>query len=422
MNEKAVLNRVIKGLDVPEHIVKEAERLSKTFIENLNKALKKNKNQAIIFIGGSFAKGTWVKKEIYDIDLLVRFKIDKDNLSDILEKAVKSACSTMHLSYERVHGSRDYFRVAASSKIILEVIPVLLIAKPSKAKNVTDLSYFHVSYMKKHARGLENQVRLAKAFCQAQGVYGAEGYIRGFSGYALECLIIYYRSFIKMLNALNKTDKPIVLDYARHYRNKNALVYMNQSKLASPIILIDPTFKERNALAALSNATFDKFKIAARSFLKSPSEKFFEKSILSVENFKKTAKLKRGEFVNLVLETDKQAGDIAGTKLYKFYNFLKQKLEKDFIIIESYFKYDEKSNANCYMILRSRIKRLVIGPPLKMKEHAMAFRKKHAKTFEKKGRLYSYIYPENSAKKAILEIKNNHKQLAEMNVTRIGAT
>ena len=35
---------------------------------------------------------------------------------------------------------------------------------------------------------------------------------------------------------------------------------LNASKLNSPIILIDPTYKQRNTLAALSNETFENFK------------------------------------------------------------------------------------------------------------------------------------------------------------------
>ena len=51
---------------------------------------------------------------------------------------------------------------------------------------------------------------------------------------------------------------------------------MNSSKLTSPIILVDPTYKQRNALAALSEETFEKFKQASKKFLKNPSIKYFE--------------------------------------------------------------------------------------------------------------------------------------------------
>ena len=55
------------------------------------------------------------------------------------------------------------------------------------------------------------------------------------------------------------------------------MLNLNESKLQSPIVFVDPTFKERNALAALSRETFEKFKKASKVFLRAPSKRYFEK-------------------------------------------------------------------------------------------------------------------------------------------------
>ncbi|HDM43628.1 MAG TPA: hypothetical protein ENG02_00340, partial [Candidatus Woesearchaeota archaeon] len=206
---------------------RDEERLVKEktfwFIDRLNKSCKGL--DVKIVAGGSFAKGTWLRGA-RDIDIYVCFDYPKyreksDNLSDLLEKCVKRAFR----NYERLHGSRDYFRVKHDD-LVFEVIPILAIRNVDEAVNITDVSLFHVRWVKsriKRDKKLADQIRLVKLFCKANGVYGAESYIRGFSGYACEILTIQSGSFLDLLrNAKNWLGKKkILLDPARHYKNKN---------------------------------------------------------------------------------------------------------------------------------------------------------------------------------------------------------
>jgi len=52
---------------------------------------------------------------------------------------------------KKIHGSRDYYQLIVHG-IIFEIIPVLKVKKPEHAKNITDLSYFHVNYINKKIR------------------------------------------------------------------------------------------------------------------------------------------------------------------------------------------------------------------------------------------------------------------------------
>ena len=62
----------------------------------------------------------------------------------------------------------------------------------------------------------------------------------------------------------------------KDYKNKNDILEnINESKLLSPIILIDPTFKQRNVTSALSEETLEKFKDYCKKFIKSPNADFF---------------------------------------------------------------------------------------------------------------------------------------------------
>src|SRR6056297_87541 len=214
------------------------------FIKKINKRIKKLGLNVEIYVGGSFAKKTLIKKRIYDTDIYFRFsqKYPDTSLTKLTKKILrwKKGLST-------VHGSRDYFRVKINSWFQLEIIPVRKIDKIDEAKNITDLSYSHVKYINKKIKSQKilNEIKIAKAFCYASKTYGAESYIQGFSGYSLELLIYYYGSFVKFLKELSKKKKEkLIIDIEKKYKNKKRILLdINSSKLESPIILIDPTFK-----------------------------------------------------------------------------------------------------------------------------------------------------------------------------------
>jgi len=359
----------------------------------LSSFVKKNKIKADVFVGGSYAKGTLAKQKEYDIDVFVRF-FDEVN-ADKLERAVNETASKLKLKYERVHGSRDYFFIVANESVVFEIVPVKKIKKPREMENSTDLSYFHVNYIKKKLknRKLIREILLAKAFFKAQEVYGAESWIHGFSGYSVECLIIYYKTLDKMLKefvkAYDKKELPIVIDIEKFYKNKHEiLINMNESKRKGPIVFIEPTWKERNVLAALEYSTFEKIVESAKSYLKRPSKYFFIKKEFNKDEFEILARKKDAHFINIQLETNKQVGDIAGAKLVKGGNYVISLLEKRFDIIERKIIYHLNNYADVYIVLKEKKDLEIKGPSVKMNKHAIAFQSEHPEAYVKKGHLY----------------------------------
>jgi len=369
---------------------------SALFLKLLKGAIKKSKIKAIPFIGGSFAKNTMVQSDNYDIDIFIRFdkKYSEEQLSSLLQKIAKN----LKIDYNKLHGSRDYIQIEKSKKLTFEVIPVVKINKPKEARNTTDLSYFHVNYVKsklKKNKKLIREIGLAKKFFKAQKVYGAESYISGFSGYAVECLIIYYKSFEKMLKAflsLKVKDK-IIIDSEKQHKKGNILMEINESKTHSPIVLVDPTFKERNVLAALSEETFNKLGEKVKEFLSKPSQLYFEIKPIDEFNLRRQAKKANSEFVKIAISTDKQAGDIAGTKLKKFSRYLISEIKKYFDVVLDEFDYKLGNNANIYLIAKSKKEIIKRGPPIKMKKDADAFRRvnKKNKVYIEDKRLYARV-------------------------------
>ncbi len=417
------INSIIKNLGLfPEKAeIKRIKAETADFISKVEEQIKKQGVAAEVFVGGSFAKNTIVRKDKFDVDVFVRFNWKHENLSADLEKIVKKAFG--RIGYEKIHGSRDYFRVSGISgneKIIFEIVPVLKISNPKQARNVTDLSYFHVNYIKRklNSERLRREVILAKAFCKAQKVYGAENYIRGFSGYGLECLIAYYKTFEKMLKTLSKIKEREIIDPEKKYKRKSdILIEMNESRLGSPIILVDPTWKERNVLAALGKETFRKFQNIALKFLKKPSADFFAEKIIDENELRRIAKKKKAEFVHLEIVTGRQIGNIAGSKLKKFSDFLVKELSGNFKIIINEFDYSEEKSADLYLIAKNKKEVIRMGPPLSLKQHADAFRKINKNFFEKSGILYSKTKVDYSAKQFINKLKESMaKKIKEMSV------
>ena len=385
-----ILNQVLIQVEPSKEDLELVDTSLKDFLKRFNQNLKKLKIKAEVFIGGSFAKKTVIKKDSYDVDVFVRFdkKYDDKEISGLTAKALKGFKNLL-----KVHGSRDYYRVIINSELYIELIPVKKINSPEQAENITDLSYSHVKYINKNIKSPEilNDIKIAKAFCHANHCYGAESYIGGFSGYSLELLVYYYKGFINFLKAMTKVKKDkLVIDIEKYYKNKSVvLMDINSSKLNSPIILVDPTYKQRNTLAALSQETFDKFQEECSRFLKNPSIKSFEVQKTDLEKIKSDAIKKKDEFVLLESMTPKQPGDVAGSKLLKFYKHLSEEINNSFEIKNKGFNYNKKQSARYFFVAKKRNEIIFEGPLIKDKESVLKFKKEHKKTFTKEGKIYS---------------------------------
>lgn len=198
-----MLKKELEVIRPAESDEKKIRILVSDFISRLNFKLRKFRAEAMM--GGSFAKGTTIKKKRYDVDLFVLFK-DNEKLSDKLEKSLRE----LKVKYSRLPGSRDYFSIDSETsgiKFKIEIVPVFRIKKAEEALNVTDVSMLHVNYIKNKIRKnpkLSDEIRLSKALCYAQNCYGAESHIKGFSGYCLEILTCHYGGFLNLMRNASK--------------------------------------------------------------------------------------------------------------------------------------------------------------------------------------------------------------------------
>ncbi len=408
----SILKEVLEKINPSKEEVSKINSYLKEFISDFEKELRKTKISADVFIGGSFAKKTMIKKGQYDIDIFVRFdeKYKRKDISKLALMALRETVKGKKIIL--IHGSRDYFRINPSSYFFIEIIPVMKVKNPKEAENITDLSYFHVNYVKKKLKTekMLEEVRLAKAFCHAARCYGAESYINGFSGYSLELLVCHYKSFLGFARAMAGIKGKEIIDIEKHYKTKyEVAMNMNTAKMASPIILIDPTYKERNALAALSKETFEKFQAECRKFLKSPSIDGFEVKEVNLAGIKKNAQRNKADFILMNAATDKPSGDVAGSKLLKFYKHLGKELEKNYNVSNKGFEYQGTKEAEYFFSAKKKGEIIQQGPRLRDTENVKLFRKHHKNTFAKKDRIYAREKMDKNIKEFISDWKLRNK-------------
>ncbi|MFH1316001.1 MAG: CCA tRNA nucleotidyltransferase [Candidatus Woesearchaeota archaeon] len=379
---KEILNRVLDEIKP----TREDEKKILDIINNVVSKLNKNLRKARAELGGSGAKGTWLR-EAYDADIFVRFDYKEyseksDELSEILQKIMKKC----KFQFSRLHGSRDYFQIKKRG-FTIEIIPILNIRKSSMAKNITDVSPLHTAFVKKY-KDLRDEIRLAKQFCKSNNVYGAESYIQGFSGYVIEILVIYYGGFLKLLKSSKRWGDKQVIDL-KNYHN-NVFMEINKSKLESPLIVIDPVDPRRNAAAALGKEKYGIFLDKSEMFLKKPNMQYFE--IEKIDAIKLKNRYKGKNLILVEAEGLEGKEDVVGSKLRKAYEHILDGL-KDFQVKETNWSWDFKKAIFWFNVGKKEIDKIEIkeGPPVKIKDHTKNFIKRYRNSFIDKGRVYAKV-------------------------------
>ena len=333
------------------------------FLKMLNKESKDTK----AIIGGSIAKDTWLKGN-HDIDIFVIF--GKSYKNKDISKILFTILKRLYKKIEIIHGSRDYYQIKIKN-YIFEVIPVMDISKAEEAENIMDISPLHIKWVNSNIGGLADDVRLTKAFCMANKIYGAESYISGLSGYVLEILTIYYNGFNNLIKNAAKWNGKVVIDIEK-YNTANEL---NRSKIYSPLIIIDPVQNSRNAAAALSKEKFNKFIDLCKSYIKKPSNKYFVEKGMTLKELKK--KKRKDALVLCYAKPLEGKKDIIGAKLVNAFNYIKKHVALNgFNVLDSGFEWNK--NALFWYIIRDNLSKYEkhYGPPLKNKEHLEKFKQK----------------------------------------------
>ncbi len=211
-------------------------------------------------LGGSFAKGTWLKGKL-DFDIFVKMKKETDEKE--FEKIGRDiGFASMKKYHPYVRYSEHPYVEAVVEDTKVNVVPCYDVEK-GQWKSAADRSSFHTRFILEQLdEQKKNEVRLLKKFLRGIDIYGAEIAMEGFGGYVSEVLIYHYGSFMKVLEA--------VANFAQ-----GQIIGNPTKKFETALVLIDPIDSNRNLGTAISAQNFGKFILAARAYLKKPSLAFF---------------------------------------------------------------------------------------------------------------------------------------------------
>lgn len=216
-------------------------------------------------VAGSAARGTYLSDRL-DVDLFLLFppELTRDRLREeglALGRAVLSEPETRYAEHPYLRGRFEGFNVDA--------VPGFAITDPSRPLSPVDRTPFHQEYLSaRETPELVAQVRLAKQFFRALGIYGSESRTEGFSGYLVELLLLRFRSLQGLLGAARSWRIPVRIEQpARDPPRLPAEV---------ALILADPVDPHRNVASALSRHNLALLILGAGAYLDRPTESWFE--------------------------------------------------------------------------------------------------------------------------------------------------
>jgi tRNA nucleotidyltransferase (CCA-adding enzyme) len=352
-----------KKISIP---TKQEEEKMKELSEFLLKQVKgeaaKYSEVVAVELGGSYAKGTWLKNQM-DLDIFVKLKKETDDKT-FEEIGKKIGFNAMKKYKPYVRYSEHPYVEAEVENTRVNVVPCYDVEK-GQWKSAADRSSFHTRFILEALdETKKNEVRLLKKFLKGVGIYGAEIAKEGFGGYVSEVLIHHYGTFMAVLEAASNFTQGQVIGSPT-------------KKFETVLVLIDPIDSNRNLGTAISPQNVARFILAARAFLKKSSITFFN----GKDRAPNTKNLKNGIIVRFNYKW--RSPDTIWGQLKRGTTALAGQLELGgFQVLRKTATTDEKSEAAMLFLLRSPIvEKFMVknGPDIYRKTDSENFIKKNSK-------------------------------------------
>ena len=355
---------------------KQINDMSDKLINYLAETCQKENIDAKIAVVGSVAKHTALKGKS-DIDIFMAFPLEVD--VDYLKETglyLAHKCSDEFDGVASHHFASHPYVTSNIGGFEVDFVPCYEIEDGSQLKSAVDRTILHTRYVKSHLtpEGCD-EVLLLKRFMDMTGTYGSEFKVGGFAGYLCELLVIKYGSFENVLKSACEWKFNHVIDLEN---------YGTSNQFKDPLIVIDPTDKNRNVGAALTLTKFSEFIQSARNYLASENKRDYfyplTRQLVKDEIFSEFEK--RGSDL-IVIRFD--VPDIPLDTLYPQLKMTTQSLvfklnKEEFNVFECGFWSDEKSN--CIILLEmasSKLNNIKInkGPKIFIKNACNNFTNKY---------------------------------------------
>lgn len=372
MEYKAILEDIKPTADETREINEVASKI----IDFLAKTCRNEGIDAKIALVGSVAKNTALKGKS-DIDIFIAFPLEVDEES-LKERGLYLAhkCSDEFGEKYFHHFASHPYVTSIIDGYEVDIVPCYEIEDGSQLKSAVDRSILHTRYVKANlAEGLEDEVLLLKRFMAMNGTYGSEFKVGGFAGYLCELLILHYGTFENTLIGATKWKYGHSIDLEN---------YGTSDLFNDPLIVIDPTDKNRNVGAALRLEKMGEFIQSSRNYLSSNNKKdyFYPlKRSLDIGNIITEFERRSGEVIAIRFDIPDIPLDTLHPQLRKTTEALERKLnEEEFNVFKADYWSDEKSNAVVLLEMASSTLndvRINLGPKVFIDQACRNFAKKY---------------------------------------------
>ncbi|HEV2316983.1 MAG TPA: CCA tRNA nucleotidyltransferase [Thermoplasmata archaeon] len=216
-------------------------------------------------VAGSAARATFLSDRL-DIDLFLLFdpKLSREDL----ERDGLALAGELFERSETRYAEHPYLR-GEFAGFHVDAVPGYAVEDPSRPLSAVDRTPYHNEYLReRQTPAMVEEIRLAKRFLRAQGVYGSEARTQGLSGYLVELLILKFGSLDGLLGAAREWRAPVRVAFTAGAEPR--------VPPEVPLILDDPVDPNRNVASALSRRNFATLVLAAQAYLERPRDDFFE--------------------------------------------------------------------------------------------------------------------------------------------------
>ncbi|MDO5846173.1 MAG: CCA tRNA nucleotidyltransferase [Methanocorpusculum sp.] len=328
---------------------------------------------------GSVARGTWVKGD-KDIDIFMLFPPELTR-EELQEKGLAAAYAVVDRfggTSEEKYAEHPYLN-AVIEGFDVDLVPCYHVATTAEMKCAVDRTPFHTRYLIEKIAPLKEDVLLLKQFCKGGGVYGSDHMTGGFSGYLCELLILNSGGFTQFIEAAAKFRYGETVDIEHYYPDKKSI----RKKFTEPLIVIDPTDKDRNVAAALTPTRFSEFMELARDYVEKPDECYFvpdAPTVVSKSEFASLLNRRKTSMLALSFTTPDYVPDTIVPQLRKTMESIRAMLEhEEFSVHRAEVAMGEAHCLIIFELFTSKLPEIIVreGPPVWNHENADKFVEKY---------------------------------------------
>lgn len=334
---------------------------AETLIKKIESYFDVNKIKGKAELVGSLSRGTSLKNSDMDIFLIfpkeIYSKMEMEKIGIVTGFSLLDKPVSKYAEHPYVSG---YF---CGTKV--DIVPCFEIKPGEKIISSVDRTPLHSKYLKDK---MNDEMRIEavklKLFLKGQSIYGSELKTGGFSGYVSELLITMFGTFDSFIKYCSSLKGKMLLDN-------------NIEKFDSPVVLIDPVDRTRNAAAAVTEHSLLVLKMAAKAYVDQPSPLFFDYEM--IKNKGEDCRWRDTFIIIIKMKRPELVDDIVYPQLYLSLKSLKTFSEINELAFLDGDVYADENNASILLEFLSRnipsVKRHW-GPEVD-NENALKFYKKY---------------------------------------------